>query len=91
MTSNELKNLTHQYVMNTYGRFPVAIDRGEGARLYDFEGNEYIDFTSGIGVTAMTLGPRLSEHRQRSWVTYLTSFTPSLPQSWQRRCANVPV
>ena len=24
MTSNELKNLTHQYVMNTYGRFPVA-------------------------------------------------------------------
>ena len=33
MTSNELKNLTHQYVMGTYGRFPVAIERGEGARL----------------------------------------------------------
>ena len=56
MTSNEIKGLTHQYVMNTYGRFPVAIDRGEGARLYDFEGNEYIDFTSGIGVTALGYG-----------------------------------
>jgi acetylornithine/N-succinyldiaminopimelate aminotransferase len=56
MTSNEIKVLTGQYVMNTYGRFPVAIDRGEGARLYDFEGNEYIDFTSGIGVTDLGYG-----------------------------------
>ena len=56
MTSNEIKALTGQYVMNTYGRFPVAIDRGEGARLYDFEGNEYIDFTSGIGVTDLGYG-----------------------------------
>jgi len=56
MTSAELKNKTHQYVMNTYGRFPVAVERGEGARLYDFEGNEYIDFTSGIGVTDLGYG-----------------------------------
>ena len=56
MTSNEIKGLTHQYVMNPYGRFPVAIDRGEGARLYDFEGNEYIDFTRGIGVTDLGYG-----------------------------------
>ena len=56
MTSNEIKALTGQYVMNTYGRFPVAIERGEGTRLYDFEGNEYIDFTSGIGVTDLGYG-----------------------------------
>ena len=56
MTSNEVKALTGQYVMNTYGRFPVAIDHGEGARLYDFEGNEYIDFTSGIGVCDLGYG-----------------------------------
>jgi len=53
MTSSEVKNLTSQYILNTYGRYPVAVERGEGARLYDFEGKEYIDFTSGIGVTAM--------------------------------------
>ena len=56
MTSNEIKTLTGRYVMNTYGRFDVAIDHGEGARLYDPEGREYIDFTSGIGVTALGYG-----------------------------------
>ena len=56
MTSQEIKNLTHQYIMNTYGRFPVAIDHGRGARLYDPEGREYIDFTSGIGVTDLGYG-----------------------------------
>ena len=56
MTSQEIKSLTHQYIMNTYGRFPVAIDHGRGARLYDPEGREYIDFTSGIGVTDLGYG-----------------------------------
>ena len=56
MTSEDIKSLTGQYVMNTYGRFPVAIDHGEGARLYDPEGNAYIDFTSGIGVTDLGYG-----------------------------------
>ena len=56
MTSVEMKDLTHQYVMTTYGRFPVAIERGEGAKLYDPEGKEYIDFTSGIGVTCLGYG-----------------------------------
>ena len=56
MTSEEIKSLTGQYVMNTYGRFPVAMYHGEGARLYDPEGREYIDFTSGIGVTDLGYG-----------------------------------
>ena len=56
MTSETIKNLTQSYIMGTYGRFPVAIDHGEGARLYDPEGREYIDFTSGIGVTALGYG-----------------------------------
>ena len=56
MTSNEIKALTGQYIMNTYGRFPVAIDHGQGATLYDPEGNAYIDFTSGIGVTDLGYG-----------------------------------
>ena len=56
MSSSEMKALTHQYVMNTYGRFDVAIDHGEGSRLYDPEGREYIDLTSGIGVTDLGYG-----------------------------------
>ena len=71
MTSNEIKALTGQYVMNTYGRFPVAIERGEGARLYDFEGNEYIDFTSGIGVTDLGYG-------DQCWVDAITAQAKKL-------------
>ena len=56
MTSEAIKALTGQYIMNTYGRFPVAIDYGEGATLYDPEGNAYIDFASGIGVTSLGYG-----------------------------------
>lgn len=56
MTSKEIKDLTGQHVMNTYGRFPVAISKGQGARFYDPEGKEYIDFTSGIGVNSMGSG-----------------------------------
>ena len=34
MTSREIMSLTDQYILHTYGRFPVAIDHGEGATLY---------------------------------------------------------
>ena len=33
MTSEQVKELTNQYILNTYGRLPVAIDHGEGANL----------------------------------------------------------
>lgn len=56
MNSQEIQALTGQYIMNTYGRFPVTIDHGTGARLYDPEGREYIDFTSGIGVSSLGYG-----------------------------------
>ena len=56
MNSQEIKALTNQYIMNTYGRFPVALDHGQGATLYDPEGNAYIDFASGIGVASLGYG-----------------------------------
>ena len=53
MNFAEIKALDQQYVMQTYGRNPVAIDHGKGATLWDTEGKEYIDFTSGIGVCSL--------------------------------------
>lgn len=53
MTYQELKAEENQYVMNTYGRFPIAIDHGEGATLWDVEGKKYIDLASGIGVCSV--------------------------------------
>ncbi len=41
------------YVMNTYGRFPVAITKGEGCRLWDTNGNEYLDFVAGIATCTL--------------------------------------
>jgi len=54
--SSEIKALDAQNVMQTYGRFDLAIERGEGATLYSPEGKEYIDFTSGIGVNCIGYG-----------------------------------
>lgn len=56
MTFEELKALDHQYTMQTYGRFDVAIDHGKGATLYGLEGEEYVDFASGIGVASLGYG-----------------------------------
>lgn len=53
MNFNEIKALDEGYVLQTYGRNQVAIDRGEGATLWDTEGKKYIDFTSGIGVCSL--------------------------------------
>jgi len=53
MNSIEIKALDADSVMQTYGRFDLAIERGEGATLYSPEGGEYIDFTSGIGVNSI--------------------------------------
>ena len=56
MNSNDIKQLDSQNVMQTYARFDVVIERGEGATLYSPEGKEYIDFTSGIGVNSIGYG-----------------------------------
>ena len=40
-------------VMNTYGRFPVAMDKGEGCRLWDTEGKTYLDFVAGIATCTL--------------------------------------
>lgn len=53
MTYQELKAQENQYVMNTYGRFPIALDHGEGATVWDTEGRQYIDLTAGIGVNCL--------------------------------------
>lgn len=56
MSFEELKIRDHEYVMQSYGRFDVAIDHGKNATLWDVEGKEYIDFTSGIGVCCLGYG-----------------------------------
>ncbi len=40
-------------VMATYGRFPIALERGEGCRVWDTEGREYLDFVAGIATCTL--------------------------------------
>jgi acetylornithine/N-succinyldiaminopimelate aminotransferase len=42
-----------QSVMPTYGRFPIAINKGEGCRLWDTQGKEYLDFVAGIATCTL--------------------------------------
>ncbi|MDJ0715567.1 MAG: aspartate aminotransferase family protein [Prochloraceae cyanobacterium] len=41
------------WVMNTYGRFPLAIEKGLGCRLTDTQGREYLDFVAGIATCTL--------------------------------------
>lgn len=49
----ETQKLADQYMFPTYGRFPITLVRGEGCRVWDEEGREYIDFVGGIAVCAL--------------------------------------
>jgi len=42
--------LSNEVIMNTYGRFPLLITKGKGCNLWDSDGNEYLDFVSGLAV-----------------------------------------
>lgn len=50
---SNIKELDKQYVMNTYGRQNLTIERGRGCKIYGDDGKEYIDFGSGIGTLSL--------------------------------------
>nr|WP_144416120.1 aspartate aminotransferase family protein [Calothrix sp. 336/3] len=39
--------------MSTYGRFPIALERGAGCRVWDTQGREYLDFVAGIATCTL--------------------------------------
>ncbi|MCL2571767.1 MAG: aspartate aminotransferase family protein [Defluviitaleaceae bacterium] len=53
MTNQTIKQVSDQHILPTYGRYPVAFVKGQGCRLWDADGKEYIDFMSGIGVNSI--------------------------------------
>jgi acetylornithine/N-succinyldiaminopimelate aminotransferase len=53
MTLTELQALEREHLVPAYARLPVEFVRGEGARLWDAEGHEYLDFQTGLAVNAL--------------------------------------
>jgi len=58
---NDIIKLEEKYVLQTYVRPPIVFTHGDGLKLYDSDDNEYLDFTSGIAVTALG-------HSDAEWV-----------------------
>ncbi|HET6178516.1 MAG TPA: aspartate aminotransferase family protein [Candidatus Sulfotelmatobacter sp.] len=49
----QIAELERTYLLGTYNRYPVVLERGKGVFLYDIEGKKYLDFVSGLGVNAL--------------------------------------
>src|SRR2546427_6391406 len=52
-TLDEVQARESRHVLQTYRRAPVTFVRGQGVRLYDIDGREYVDLLSGIGVASL--------------------------------------
>jgi len=50
MNTSEIQELNNKHIINTYGARKLAFVRGEGSRLWDADGKEYLDFFAGIAV-----------------------------------------
>ncbi|MFA7465102.1 MAG: aminotransferase class III-fold pyridoxal phosphate-dependent enzyme, partial [Syntrophales bacterium] len=50
MPTEECIGLAKKYLMNTYSQAPIVLLKGKGARVWDEEGKEYLDFAAGIAV-----------------------------------------
>lgn len=66
-----LKSIDKQYVLNTYNRFDLHLVEGKGSIVKDENGKEYIDLTSGIGVTAFGIA-------DEKWVEAVTAQLATL-------------
>jgi len=51
--TDEIIEREHRFLLPTYNRYPIALERGKGVFLYDHEGNRYLDFVAGLGVNAL--------------------------------------
>lgn len=68
----EYAERSSRVLMHTYKRIPIAFSHGEGAYLYDEEGNRYLDFLAGIAVNALgyrhpALTKAVTEQAQKLW------------------------
>ena len=52
-TSEEVIQREKQFLLQTYSRYPLVIERGKGVFLFDLDGKRYLDFVAGLGVNAL--------------------------------------
>lgn len=92
-TSAKIFKYAENFMATTYARPPIVIARGQGSKLWDSSGKEYLDFTSGIAVTALGhSNPEVSKilSEQSSTLVhcsnlFLNEWTPRLSEELVRK------
>ena len=77
-SSEEILKLFQRYVIPNYGRFPVALVRGEGSYIWDAEGNRYLDLFCGWGCNLLGHCPPLVVEAVREQLGQLIH----VPNTW---------
>ena len=48
--NQKIAHLTKKHIAQTYGRYPIALVRGNGTKVWDKNNKQYLDFVSGLAV-----------------------------------------
>ena len=84
MKNQQILGLTQTYVANTYSRFPIALARGKGCRVWDADGKQYLDFVAGIAVNNLGHGhPAVLRaiQRQSKKLIHVSNLYHTAPQA----------
>ena len=82
--ANDIIEQSDQFIFATYKRFPIAIIKGSGSKLWDSEGRCYTDFVSGIAVCNLGHAhPRVSRaiSKQADRLLHVSNLYYTLPQA----------
>jgi acetylornithine aminotransferase len=86
ITSEKTKEVIEnegKFLVGTYARVPVVLERGEGCKVYDIEGREYLDLSAGIAVNALGHGDAdwlKAVVDQAGTLTHTSNIFYSIPQ-----------
>lgn len=72
-----------KYIVGTYARTPIVLERGKGCKVYDVEGNEYLDLSGGIAVNSLGHGDEdwlKAVVEQAAVLTHVSNIYHSIPQ-----------
>lgn len=84
MESEEIIGNDNEFIAHTYSRYNVAFKSGKGAKLYDYDGKEYIDCASGIGVNLLGVCDdewKIAVVKQLSEIQHVCNLYYSKPQT----------
>ena len=94
MDSEKVIKRDNEYVLHTYNRNPIVLEKGHGLRAAGPEGQQYLDFTSGIGVNSLgycDLDWAEAVSEQAHKLQHTSNLTTPRPAaSWPKSCASAP-